>query len=263
MRILQITDTHLFGNSEQALLGMNTSVSFERIISDIANDSLSADLIVATGDIAQDASEQAYLHFDAAVRKLSCPYYWIPGNHDDREVMTSLALADNPFIGDAALGNWLLIMLDTSVRGSVHGLLPESELQRLAQLLESVERNKSLQHSLIFLHHNPIQGNAGWMSDIGLHNADEFRELLARYSSVRAVVYGHIHQELDAVYDGIRYICTPSTCIQFKPGVEDFALDRKTPAYRWLELQDNGEINTWVHRLENFKIQIDERAAGY
>tara|TARA_R110002072_G_scaffold136124_2_gene278251 strand:- start:241567 stop:242436 length:870 start_codon:yes stop_codon:yes gene_type:complete len=281
--IIQITDTHLFRNPEALLLGLNSQDSFERIISQITADPLTPELIIATGDIAQDASTEAYQRFADTLDTLEVPYYWIPGNHDRVDIMQAVENARQALTQQAQtqqaqngqktnrletnrqirLGNWQLIMLDTSVPGEVHGFLAEQELAHLQQCLQQAEQDAALEHSLVCLHHNPVDGTAGWMEDIGLHNAQQFRELIARYSSVRAVVYGHIHQELDFVRDGIRYICTPSTCIQFKPGVEEFTLDLQAPAYRKFELQHDGQLTSSVQRLTDYEVNVDETAEGY
>ena len=37
---------------------------------------------------------------------------------------------------------------------------------------------------------------------------------------------------------------TPSTCFQFKPKVAEFTLDDDLPAYRWIELHEDGDVKT-------------------
>src|SRR5690606_30088670 len=80
---------------------------------------------------------------------------------------------------------------------------------------------------------------------------------------VGAVIYGHIHQELDFERNGVRYFCTPSTCIQFKPNVADFTLDELNPAYRWYTLHNHGAIDSGVVRLTDFVPAVDHSATGY
>jgi len=263
LRLIQITDTHLYRSPAGALLGLNTQHSFEEIVRLVADQQSSPDIIVATGDIAQDASVEAYQRFAETVSTLDAPFYWIPGNHDRRSVMKSLSDYADAFTSCVKLGNWQIIMLDTSHPGDVHGLLKDSELDILKKNLAGTGKGKTIEHSLVCLHHNPIPGTAGWMQDIGLHNAEEFIDILRQYESVRAVVYGHIHQTLDLEHEGIKFFCTPSTCIQFKPHVEDFALDLLSPAYRWFDLNPDGSIYTQVERLQNYDIQVDKDADGY
>ena len=49
--------------------------------------------------------------------------------------------------------------------------------------------------------------------------------MLAPHADRVMTISGHVHQESDAVISGIRMLTTPSTCVQFAPGSEDFALD--------------------------------------
>lgn len=263
LRLIQITDTHLYRSPAGALLGLNTQDSFEEVVQLVARQQTRPDVIVATGDIAQDASVEAYQRFAETISTLNTPFYWIPGNHDRRSVMKSLTDYADAFSACIRVGNWQIIMLDTSHPGDVHGLLTQSELDVLKSNLAVAGAGKPVEHSMICLHHNPIPGTSGWMQDIGLHNADEFIDILRQYESVRAVAYGHIHQTLDLEHEGIRFFCTPSTCIQFKPGVEDFALDLLSPAYRWFDLNPDGSIHTRVERLQNYDIRVDRNADGY
>jgi 3',5'-cyclic-AMP phosphodiesterase len=263
LRLLQITDTHLYREPAGTLLGFNTHDSFNRIVELIRAQQPNPDIIVATGDIAQDASRESYLRFAQTVSMLGAPFYWIPGNHDRRSVMKEIPGFENKFVQRIERGNWQIIMLDTSVSGDVHGLLSEAELDHLEQSLARVGDHQAIEHSLICLHHNPVPGNATWMQDIGLQNAATFIDLIRRFDSVRGVVYGHIHQSLDFEHQGIRFFCTPSTCIQFKPDAEDFELDMLNPAYRWFDLHADGTLQTSVERLPHFDIQVDRDAGGY
>jgi Icc protein len=47
----------------------------------------------------------------------------------------------------------------------------------------------------------------------------------------------------------IRLMGTPSTCMQFAQDADEFEVDVRPPAYRWIELGDDGGIETgleWV-----------------
>jgi Icc protein len=63
---------------------------------------------------------------------------------------------------------------------------------------------------------------------------------------VRAIVWGHVHQSYDALRKGVRLLATPSTCAQFLPNSDDFAVDRRPPGYRTLELRADGSLLTEV-----------------
>jgi Icc protein len=263
VRVVQITDTHLFRDARAALLKLNTQDSFEKVMDLVIRNETSIDVVLGTGDIAQDASKEAYLRFAQAMQSLKAPFYWIPGNHDRRKVMETLSPWEHAFTNLITLGKWQIVMLDSSVLGEVHGRLHDRELQHLEKSLKAVQEHPDVEHVLVCLHHNPVEGSASWMAGIGLHNHDEFLAIIDRYSCVRAVLYGHIHQELDFKRKGVRYLCTPSTCIQFKPKVQDFTLDDVNPAYRWLSLLPDGRIESEVVRVTGYVFEVDHTSTGY
>ena len=84
-----------------------------------------------------------------------------------------------------------------------------------------------------------------------------------RYPTVRAVLFGHIHHELKCKRNGVAYYGSPSTCIQFHPSHEEFALDHRNPGYRWLELHADGTLLTGVNRVRNKRYSVDFAGIGY
>jgi len=263
IRVVQITDTHLFRDPTANLLKLNTQDSFEKVLELIHSNEKAIDVILATGDIAQDASVEAYERFAQAMQDFDAPFFWIPGNHDRRRVMQELSLYKDAFCGTTKIENWQVVLLDSSVSGEVHGFLSDREIEHLAKNLQESADSPDIEHALICLHHNPIPGSAHWMEGIGLHNDKEFLALIDQYPHVRAVVYGHIHQELDFVRNDVRFFCTPSTCIQFKPQVEDFTLDNVNPAYRWFELYPDGNIESAIERVTGYEFEVDHSSTGY
>lgn len=263
IQLVQITDTHLYGDADGTLLKMNTHDSFAHVLDIVRKNEDGIDLILATGDIAQDASVSAYQHFLKNIEEFNAPYLWIPGNHDSARVMAEVAGDSGASGKEATINNWQILMLDTSIEGQVHGELASNELEFLGNGLAAIENDETIEHCLICLHHNPVKGNAGWMKDIGLHNKDEFWALTKQSSKLRCVVYGHVHQELDYIHEGIRCLCSPSTCIQFKPNVVNFALDQINPGYRTLQLHEDGSIDTKVLRVEGAVFEADYGSGGY
>ena len=51
IRILQITDTHLFAGKHESLLGVNTWASFDAVLAAITEQQRDYDLVIATGDL--------------------------------------------------------------------------------------------------------------------------------------------------------------------------------------------------------------------
>lgn len=260
-QLVQITDTHLHGREGRTLLKMDTRKSLEQVLQLVSRNEGRPDFVVVTGDVAQDGSTAAYRQFLQQIATLDAPFRWIPGNHDSPATMREI---DATACGtELRINNWFILFLDSSVEGKIHGELSASQLEVLRQRLAEIEADSLVDYCLICLHHNPVEGSAAWMQDIGLHRSREFFSVIKNYPKVRCLIYGHIHQELDFSNQGIRCLCTPSTCIQFKPDVSDFTLDPLNPGYRSVRLYADGRIDSRVHRIEGFAWVADFESPGY
>jgi Icc protein len=89
-----------------------------------------------------------------------------------------------------------------------------------------------------------------WLDEVRLQNAAEFFALVDRCPQVRAICWGHVHQQFDVRRKGVRLLAVPSTCAQFAPYSEQFAIDHSPPGYRHLSLHQDGRIETDVVRVE-------------
>jgi Icc protein len=61
-----------------------------------------------------------------------------------------------------------------------------------------------------------------------------------------------VHQVHDTERNGVKLFSTPSTCAQFLPLSNSFAIDRRPPGYRWLDLNPDGTITTEVVWVEGY-----------
>lgn len=264
LNLLQITDCHLTKEATSDLLGVVTRDSLDAVLalvdSNIQNNVHAApDFLVASGDIAQDASTEAYQYFNDTVKPLCQLSGWFSGNHDDTHVMTESLSDKSLFSKVYRFDHWQLILLDSSVRGSVHGYLHQNELQLLEKTLSSAPNL----NTLVCLHHHPVEIGSTWLDKIGLHNRDEFFSVLDRFDNVRGVLWGHIHQEWDSTRKGVSMMASPSTCIQFMPKSSGFAVENIAPGYRSLSLHADGRIDTAVYRAEDFQFNLDLKSTGY
>ena len=257
--LVQITDSHLFAGPEQVLLGLPTSASLKAVVEQVCYEQPVVDLILATGDITQDASVAAYQQFVEQVAVIGAPMRWLPGNHDDALVQQAASEMQGCSEPVTDLPGWRIILLNSAVSGAVHGYLEAAQLELLEQALQQA----GSRHVLVCLHHHPVSVGSAWLDKIGLDNADALFAVIDRYPAVKGILWGHIHQEFDQRRNGVRLLATPSTCIQFACDSQDFALDSQLPGYRWLRLHENGEIETGVSRLQQLGYEIDHTTDGY
>jgi len=166
------------------------------------------------------------------------------------------ALAREPIV---ELGNWLLILLNTGDPGKIPGYLAPSELAILERSLTQYPNRPTL----VFLHHHPVPLGSEWLDGTMLRNADALFAILGQHDQVKALSWGHVHQEYSGEWKGIKLFATPSTCIQFAPGEADFTLDHNMPGFRWYHLHPDGHLETDVQRVAKKSYGIDFSSGGY
>lgn len=257
--LVQLSDSHLFAEADGTLLGMNTHESLQRVIELVREQQPQIDLVLATGDLSQDGTLESYQQFRKMTQVISAPARWIPGNHDEPQIMAHAAVHSDLLEPVVDIGNWRVTLLDSAVPGSVPGYLQDQQLQLLAQALSEAPNR----HHLVCFHHHPVPIGCAWMEPIGLRNPEALFAVLDRFPQVKAVLWGHVHQEIDRERNGVRLLASPSTCIQFAPGSEDFKVSEQAPGYRWLRLHADGRLETGVERVQNFAFTVDYGSNGY
>jgi len=145
------------------------------------------------------------------------------------------------------IGDWLLIGLDSCVDGDAGGEVATEELDRLSDTVAQSDAK----HVMVCLHHPPVAMGSAWLDTVGLKNGKEFLQRLQSLGRIRLAVFGHVHQAYDTTHDGIRIMATPSTCRQFLPGSDDFAVDDRPPAYRRITLGSDGNSDTELIWLDD------------
>lgn len=259
-RFIQISDCHLGPLTSEALLGLNTDESLHDVLALIAEKESDFGHMVCTGDIASAGHEACYRRFVSIIRQyFSQSLAWLPGNHDSADIMAHVDLPEVPEARVIDLGNWLVVLLDSVVPFKVHGNLEQSELDFLEQTLCA----NPTRHVMVMLHHQPVPVGSRWIDQYILRNPDAFFSVTDRFPNVKAVVWGHVHQDFSTQRKGVDLIATPSTCVQFKPLCDEFTVDTLMPGYRWFNLYDDGSLETGVERVTGKEYLIDYKSAGY
>lgn len=246
VRLTHFTDPHLYGSETESLRGVATLPALVAALARAQAHDWPPDALLVTGDIVQD-DPAGYPHFRRLFGALGLPVLCIPGNHDEPQAMRR-ELSQAPFVvgGHVDLGRWRIVLLDSCLPGSASGRLSREALSGLESALGSAGKR----HCMVCLHHHPVPMASRWLDRVGLDNASEFLAAIDRHPNVRAVVWGHVHQNYDALRKGVLLLATPSTCAQFLPNSDDFAVDPRPPAYRTLELRPDGSLLTEVVWLD-------------
>ncbi len=259
--MVQLTDTHLCKQRGGTLLGMDTDHSLQAVIDLVKRERPTIDLLLGTGDLSDQGAPEAYHRLQAYFGQLDTNCYWLPGNHDDRQAMAEATRQAPRLYQEIRVAGWQILMLDSQVAGEVGGELGQAQLALLEEALDDAAGEDL--YTLVCLHHQPVAIGCEWLDQQMVADADAFFAVLDRYHGVRGVLWGHVHQQIDRRRGGMDLMASPSTCVQFAPGSADFKAECSPPGYRWLDLQEDGTIETAVSRVQGIRFNIDLECGGY
>ena len=250
-RVLQITDVHLRAVTGDTLLGVDTWHSVAAVL-DQALAEHRPDALLVTGDVAQDPVPDLYARFYGWLQaRFPGPTLVTPGNHDIAGNMGALLETEC-----LELPGWQVVPLDSHVDDEPQALVSAADFAALERAC-----NRSANVNLVVAtHHPPVEIGCPWLDRDRIQNGAELLEWMAEHGRIRAVVFGHAHQELNFTHRHLGLHGTPSTCMQFEPGSASFSVDEQKPGYRWLLLAEDGTLTTEVRRVEDYPLRIDRSA---
>ena len=220
---VHISDSHIGPTAEYARRGYRPQPAVERAVALINELPTPPDFVIHTGDVVADPDEASYQRAAELFGKLEVPLYFVTGNHDrTRDIQRHLplglhqALSKDPDVLSYAfeVKGYRFLVLDARGPDEIdpHGLLPEAQLD-----LVRTEATAVGPPLTIFVHFPALPMNSIWMdtnmlvlNGFALHEA-----LLPARERLRGVFYGHVHQSMQTVRDGILYSAVPSLFAQF------------------------------------------------
>ncbi len=272
LNILQITDLHLSDYdaqndnhesriSENGVYEDGTPAcrqNFEAVVKQALSESIRCDLIIVTGDLVSEVKTSTYDHIFAVLQTTNIPFACIAGNHDvTDEIGHDLPFYKRELIArstDPRLLNqhliesdyWQVLLLDSAVPGQVAGYIDEKDIAWASHQLSICDKP-----ALIAIHHHVLPIQSEWIDAHMAQNTEAFWQSMAEFDHLRAIISGHNHQEQIRYGNDVTVYSTPSTCYQFEPFKDEFAYDKEAaPGYRWLQLDNNGQLVSWVKRLD-------------
>jgi len=200
---------------------------------------LNPDLLLASGDLSEDGSRASYEALQKYFKPLDIPVLALPGNHDDASLLAAV-FPGSPVdsIGVSEHGSWQIIRLNSCLPGRPEGRLSDEVLMELEDFLESHKQWPKL----VAVHHHPVTVGSPWIDKYRLFDPEAFLQIVDKYPDVKAVVWGHVHQEFESERNGTAMFGSPSSAINSLPGAQRFTADPAGPACRWLELKPNGTL---------------------
>jgi Icc protein len=252
---IQITDHHLLESEEQIREGFVPGHALRMVMRHIAeNTADKADFIISTGDLVEPPTEAAYacaaklLGLDTAAVapgpwKVNTeglqdyPMYFLPGNHDDREMVTRCLFSDSKPV---ALYNFTFehkgiqfIFIDWG---------PESKAVFLPETREFlVQALQSDLPSVIVCHQHVKKVGSRWLDSFIADEIDEFWEIITQpdvKKKILGILCGHAHVTYHEEYSGIQILGLRSTAYPFAI-TDSPLLILAPPHYRFVSIQNN------------------------
>lgn len=226
-RLIQISDTHVVAAPDLVSGRLDTRKLLQAAVDRIAADLEKigpVDGLIVTGDISDDGSAQSYRIAQEILGRLELPLFFIPGNHDDRQVMFDVFGAPHgegvsKYHWTARVGEIQLIGLDTTIPRSGGGDIDDETLNFLSAQLQM---SKGIP-SIVALHHPPFASGVRFMDKIGLRGVDNLREVLEVAPAEVRLICGHLHSNVVASVGRRIAISSPSTCSTFDADYRDNA----------------------------------------
>lgn len=207
MRILHLTDTHLYGDpSARHYDRIDTTAALRGVLTRLGG-LRDIDVVVHTGDASEDGTAESYrlLHelLDPFAASLGAPLAVVMGNHDvssiyGEEIDPGQHLAARQDRVVEVDGGGRVVVLDSSVPGAGYGHLEPAQLQWLREVLaEPADAG-----TVLAIHHPPLVGATALLRGLDLDGLDELAAVLEG-TDVRIVLSGHYHHEMNGAIAGI------------------------------------------------------------
>lgn len=222
LRILHLSDTHLFGDGTLHYGVVDTTAALDRVLARAA-ELERLDLVVCSGDLSDDGSPASYRllreRVDAFAAARGAQVAYVMGNHDDRagfeEVLGSR-------VGVTDVRGFRLVRLDTSVSGYGSGRLDATELAWLrGRLAEPAPHG-----TIVVVHHAPTPASSALLAALELRDPGALLDVCAA-GDVRLILGGHYHHAHLAIERGMPVAIAPgiaNTSDPFTPSGHERAL---------------------------------------
>ncbi|MEM7341798.1 MAG: metallophosphoesterase [Actinomycetota bacterium] len=250
--MVQLTDSHLtsrlprvppveFSDAVHLLTGRTANDATSSVWSKIAEAEPSAELVLHTGDIADDQTLETYKTAEALLEGLAIPVMVTPGNHDDPKLVGQV-FGDRAALTARATdaGGWRIILASSWDEGNHGGTFTDGTLAELDRLLDFDGP------ILVGTHHPPLSPCSH--PDCTNRRSAEFLSMIDSHQNVKAVVAGHLHLCDEIGRRGVRHFISPSSALQLSHvhPLEDNNSQSTPAGARLLDLNPDGSIDTEI-----------------
>lgn len=191
LRILHLSDTHLYGDGRLQYGLVDTLEALDRVLVR-AGELETVDLVVVSGDLSDDGTAASYrllrerLEPWAAERGAAVAY--AIGNHDLPDAFEEV-LGERERV--LPVRGFRVVTVDTTVARAGYGTVGDIRLARLREVLAEPSANGTI----VVLHHPPVPPTTGLFERLRLVDPDPLLEACSE-GDVRLILAGHYHHAL-------------------------------------------------------------------
>ena len=261
---IQITDHHMLEREDQIREGFSPGHAMRMVMRHISeNVADKADFILSSGDLVEPGTDETY---QCALRLLGIqssavlpgpqhvnveglhdfPMYFLPGNHDDRELMTRYFFPESK-----SPGLYNLTFVHKGVQFILMDWGPESKACFLPETREFlVQVLKSELPTVLICHQHVKRIGSRWLDNFIADEIDDFLDIVLEpgvKEKLLAILCGHVHITYDDNYYGVPILGLRSTAYPFAK-TDDPLLILASPHYRYVHIQD-GILTSRIYKV--------------
>ena len=261
---IQITDHHLLETEDQLREGFSPGHALRMVMRHIAeNVAGKADFIISTGDLVEPELDS---HYRCAVRLLGVnapaalpgpqhinveglsnyPMYFLPGNHDDRTLMTRYFFPDSK-----APGLYNLTFVHKDVQFILMDWGVESKACFLPETREFLVRALQTDLPVVLICHQHVKPiGVRWLDNFIADEIDDFWDVLLQpgiKEKIMGILCGHAHITYEEEYRGIPILGLRSTAFPFAR-TDHPTLILAAPHYRYVNIND-GIMTSRIYKV--------------
>ena len=212
MLIAQISDLHIAEAGKKTFGVAPMAENLSRCVEHINKLNPPPDLVLITGDIANDYKREEVERAASILSGLHYPYYVIPGNHDDRSTLLSvfdkhICPTESEMLINYTIEGYALrlIGMDSTTPDASGGEIDDTGAAWLDAKL-----GESDQPTILFMHHPPLNFGVAETDIDGFIGAERVGKIIERQGNVVRILCGHIHLPAFAQWHGTIVSTAPS-----------------------------------------------------
>jgi 3',5'-cyclic-AMP phosphodiesterase len=222
--IAQISDMHVRPPGELLSGRVNMSDCLARAVERVNTFEPRVDLVMFTGDLVNEGSREEYAELRRLIEPLAVPFYFMPGNHDSRELLRETFPAHSYL---RIYGQHMqytieefpvrIVALDTQDPGKGSGVLDAPRLDWLERTLAEARARPTI----VFMHHPPFVTGMQHMDEIRCYNVEGLEQIIRANPQVERIACGHVHRTIQTRWAGTFACIAPSCAHQLSLELRD------------------------------------------